>query len=540
MNQVQTLFQSAKQAYSSGDFDKAVSLCDQLLARLGQRDDLLNLKALSLLAADQTEAAAAAISAAIKINPKMVGMHLNAARIFLNLSLNKQAKRHIKEAIQLAPREPTALYQAALLSRECNDYSQAQRILDRCLQVKPDFALAWHLQGSTLIDLGRFEEAQQALEKSIELDPGNARAMSALLKIRGDTLEATASVKLLEAIINSNAPIADRGTATFSLANMYHRERQYDQAFDLFKAANAMAYSVRKFDLNAWNARIDGLINATGAAADFVPATGSSGANLLFIVGMPRSGTSLCEQILSASQDLMACGELTAMQNIENAFARQGLNPYQLLEQDRSPGKALVNAGEVFLSALPKGHAKHRCVIDKAPMNMERIGMIQQMFPSAKFIYCQRHPLDTILSCYMQEFNRGLGHTFNLEMLTRVYADYVRLINHWTSIFPEQIFTLNYESLVNNLESDVLKMTQFLQLPFQADMLNPHLQDRAVGTASNVQVRKPVNSSSINRWKNYAGQLDVVIQILQSHDILDQDLNPTGRYVSVNPLDTTT
>jgi tetratricopeptide (TPR) repeat protein len=533
MNQAQVLFQSAKQAYNNRDFAQTVKLCDQLLTQLGQRDDLLNLKALSLLAAGQMEAAAGAISDAIKINPKMAGIHLNAAQIFLKLSLNKQAKRHIDEAIQLAPREPTVLYQAALLSRECADYPQAQRILDRCLQVKPDFALAWHLQGSTLIDLGKFEDAQQALEKAIELEPGNARALSALIKLRGDTLEDANTVKLLKAIKGSDAPATERGTAIFSLANMYHRDGQYDQAFALFEQANALAAGVRPFNLNNWDKRVNALIEVTQASSKFAPAKGSAGSNLVFIIGMPRSGTSLCEQILSTSPDVIACGELSAMQNIEHAFARQGLNPYQLLEENHTPGKVLTKAGEVYLEALPKEHSKRAVVIDKAPMNFERVGMIQQIFPSAKFIYCQRHPLDTILSCFMQDFHAGLGFAFKLELITRVYADHVRLMNHWQSIFPDSIYTLNYEALVNNLESEVSILTEFLDLPFQAEMLKPHLQERAVGTASNVQVRKPVNSSSIGRWKNYREQLEFPIQVLKKHDILDKDQKPTGRFQEI-------
>ena len=526
MNQAQRLFNSAKQAYARGDYAQTVKLCDQLLAQLGQRDDLLNLKALSLLATGQMEAAAAAISSAIKLNPKMPGMHLNAARIFLHLSLNKQAKRHIKEAIQLAPREPSILYQAALLSRESNDYPQAQRILDRCLQVKPDFGLAWHLQGSTLIDLGQFEKAQQALEKAIEIQPDNAKAISALIKLRGDTLEDTKSIGLLESIRKSDAPAADRGTATFSLANMYHRGGRYDRAFELFDQANSLTSSARPFNPDAWDKRVNALIQVTGKASSFVPAKGSAGSNLVFIIGMPRSGTSLCEQILSTSSDVMACGELAIMQNIEQAFARQRINPYQLLDENQSPGKTLAKAGEAYLDALPKGNESRTCVIDKAPVNFERLGMIQQIFPSARFIYCQRHPLDTILSCYMQDFNLGLGFTFELETLARVYADHVRLMNHWCSIFPDQIYTLNYESLVDKLEPEIQALTEFLNLPFQPDMLTPNLQDRAVGTASNVQIRKPVNSSSINKWKKYSGHLHPAIQILQTHGVLDQDLKP--------------
>ena len=190
----------AKQAYAGGNYTRAVQLCDQLLAQLGKRDDLLNIRALSLYALGQLEAAETSISQAIKLNSRVPGTHLNAARIYLGLSLNRQAKRHIQDAVRLAPREAAILYQAALLSRESKDYAQALRIIDRCIQVQPGLEPAWHLKGAALLDLGKMEAAQQALEKAVALQPGNARALSALIKLRGDRLEDSATVALLEKI----------------------------------------------------------------------------------------------------------------------------------------------------------------------------------------------------------------------------------------------------------------------------------------------------------------------------------------------------
>lgn len=529
MNQVQTIFQNAKQAYSRGDFVQAVKGFDELLSQLGPRDDLLNMKALSLLAMGQLEAAGSAISKAIKLNPNMAGMHLNAARIYSGLSQTRQVKRHIKDAIQLSPREPSVLYQAALLSRECDDYAQAQRILDRCLQVKPDFALAWHLQGVTLIDLGEFDAAQTALENAVKMQPSNAKALSALIKLRGDRLADTETVILLEKIRTSQAPPADRGTATFSLANLYRREKQFEQAFELYEQANQLTATSRPYDADAWSKHIDALIAATSPGPDYIPAEGSAGSNLVFIVGMPRSGTSLVEQILSASPEVMACGELATMQHIEVSLYRQGVNPYANASANQKRSKALSAAAELYLAALPKDHHQFAAVIDKAPTNFERIGLIQQVFPSARFIYCQRHPLDTILSCYMQDFHAGLGFAFGLEKLTRMYVDQVRLMNHWQSVLPDSIYRLEYETLVNHLESQSRDLTDFLDIDFDEAMLTPHLQNRAVVTASNVQVRKPVYTSSVGNWKNYRSQLDACIQILQKHDILDEELEPTGR-----------
>ena len=156
-------------------------------------------------------------------------------------------------------------------------------------------------------------------------------------------------------------------------------------------------------------------------------------------------------------------------------------------------------------------------------MNFERIGLIHRIFPAARFVYCKRHPLDTILSCYFQDFQAGLNFASDLEVITRVYIHHARLMEHWSTRIPERIHSVDYESLVSNLETVARAMTEFLNCDFDQAMLKPHQQQRIVTTASNLQVRKPIYTTSINNWKNYRSQLDGVIRLLQEHSVLDED-----------------
>ncbi len=507
-------FQLAKQAYAQGQYQQAASACEQLLTRLGKRDDLLNLKALSCLALGHLEDAEESIRQALKLNPRVAGMHLNAGRIYLGLARNKLVKRHTREGVRLASRDPAVLYQAALLYRDCNDYEQALRHIERCLMIQPDLSHGWQLKGSILTDIGDFEAARQAFEKSVSLPPGNVRALSTLVRIRGDRLADTHTVAALERLRFGAESLSDRGTATFTLADMHRREKKYDTAFELYREANQCMASIMPFALDAWEQKAEKTICDTARAGSFTPSTGSTGAKLVFIIGMPRSGTSLCEQVLSAHASVLACGELSAMQNIEDSLERRGFEPNKL----QAP--QLESAASQYLSALPKEQQKYLRVTDKAPMNFERIGLISQVFPAARFLYCTRHPLDTILSCYIQNFQAGLNFAFSLEQITRVYIGQVGLMQHWQDLLPKRIHTVNYESLVTNLESEVRAMAAFLQLEFETGMLQPHRQQRAVTTASNLQVRKPVYTSSIGNWKNYKTQLQVVNDMLQAHELI--------------------
>jgi hypothetical protein len=234
-----------------------------------------------------------------------------------------------------------------------------------------------------------------------------------LVKLRGDRLEDTATVALLEKIRASDMSASDRASATFSLAQLHRRDGRYDSAFELYLQANRITATTRPFNGENWQKRIASLIRSSSKGSEFVPAEGTAGSNLVFIIGMPRSGTSLCEQVLSAHPDVLACGELSTMQNIERSFARQNLDPYKFQHQETSRPKEFEAAGARYLSALPKDHPKYKRVTDKAPMNFERVGLIHQVFPAARFIYCQRHPLDTILSCFIQDFHAGLEFAFD-------------------------------------------------------------------------------------------------------------------------------
>ena len=510
MFQAQQVFQLAKQAYAQGNYAQAISNCDQLLARMGKRDDLLNLKALSCLALGRLEDAEESINHALKLNPRMAGMHLNAGRIYHHLSRNKLVRRHAREAVRQAPRDPAVLYQAALLYRDCADHEQALRLIDRCLAVQPDLSHGWQLKGSILTDVGDFEAAQEAFEKSVSLSPGNARALSNLIKIRRDRLANTQTVAWLEHIRAGAASVSDRGTATFSLADMYRREGQFGSAFELYLEANRIMASVRPFNLGDWEERIEKTIQTTRETSRFTLPQGTTGSNLVFVIGMPRSGTSLCEQVLSAHPGVLACGELSSMQNIESRLERRGIDPYGLKPEHKGRSKQLKLAAAHYLSALPKDQQKYRRVVDKAPMNFERVGFINQVFPGARFLYCSRHPLDTILSCFMQNFQAGLNFTFDLEQITRVYIAHVRLMQNWVDLLPQQIHTVNYESLVADLDTEARALANFLQLEFEPGMLEPHRQKRTVTTPSNLQVRKPVRSEERrvgkecrSRWSPY-------------------------------------
>ncbi len=503
---VQALFQQARQAYSAGHYQQALAACDRLISLGGKREEFLNLKAMSLLGEGRAVEAASLIDRALKKNPRSTGMLLNSARIELVLANRRNAKRRALDAVRLASNDPRVLYQAALACRQCGDYEQALRLIERCQQRAPDLAEAQHLEGSMRLDQGDREGAARAFEAALRIAPDNARALSDLARIRDDLAEDDPLVQQLQHVAAHGRSDWDRSAALFALADWRHRAGDHEQAADAYRQANTAGARVRPFNLAAWERKQEATLARHAELAPAGEPGQGAGARLVFLVGMPRSGTSLCEQVLGAAPGALACGELTAMHAIELHSA---------------PGESKEDMRRRYLAHLPPDHGGARLVTDKLPMNFERVGLIHELFPGARFLYCRRHPLDTILSCYQQDFQAGVKWAFDLDSITRVYLAHERLMRHWSERLPSHVHTVDYERMVNDLPGAVSDIAAFLDIDVHGDMMQPHRSARTVQTASRLQVRESVYTTSVARWRRYETLLSDVAERLRREGLLD-------------------
>ncbi len=497
---IQALFQQARQAYGHGAYRDALNACERLRRAIGDREEVLNLRAMCLLALDRGPEAAAAIRAALKRKPGDPGMQLNAARIELALGNPKGAKRAAMNAARAATNDARVLYQAALLCRQCGDYATALRLVDRCQAREPGLSDAWFLKGSMLLDQGDTENAETQFEQALAQNPANARAMAELARLKGDLAADNRLMVLLEGMATRGRETVGRSCALFALADLRHRAGDYEAAATLYQRANELGNAVRPFDFEGWLRKQD---DTLAGYADLEPAGEPGkgpGAGLLFLVGMPRSGTSLCEQVLAGHPDVLAAGELHAMAAIEQHFA----------------GNATDDAlRKRYLDALPADHGRHGLVTDKLPMNFERVGLIHRLFPGARFIHCTRHPLDVTLSCFQQDFQAGVKWAFDLGRIARVYLAQDRLMKHWTKRLPGHVLEVRYEDLVGDLPGTVDRLAAFAGLEAAPEMLSPEAGDRAVQTASRLQVREPVHTRSVEKWRHYEAMLQPAAERLE-------------------------
>ena len=302
----------------------------------------------------------------------------------------------------------------------------------------------------------------------------------------------------------------------YALANIFIKSDQYDKTFDQYNKANELKRKKLTYDAKEHTAYIDKLIAIF--TRDYFKENIIRGNNSelpVFIVGMPRSGTTLVEQIVSSHPQVFGAGELAVFTHIEAGLNKNFDASDSYPECMSLCSKSVIHDyAQYYLIELKKYAGNAIRITDKMPNNFLRIGLIKTMFPNARIIHCQRNPLDTCLSIYTNYFIRGNQYTYDLTELGQYYLDYERLMSHWRNLFESQIFEIQYEELVMNQEKLSKQLIDYVGLDWDEGCINFHKNKRAVKTASNLQVREPMYSRSIDRWKSYKKQLEPLRAIL--------------------------
>jgi hypothetical protein len=305
----------------------------------------------------------------------------------------------------------------------------------------------------------------------------------------------------------------DRVQLHLALARHYDRRRQYVRAFEHLQIGNATRFKNHPFDSIAHSRAVDRLIAACGSEAVApYPSPSAHSKRPIFIVGMPRSGTTLVEQIFAAHSQVAAGGELPTIMNIAAQIGgASDAYPEAMRELD---GDSLSRFARQYLEKLEAVSAGGARVTDKMPFNFMHLGLIAALFPDAAIIHCRRSAADTCLSCYFTSFNEELQFASELSALGRYWLDYERLMHHWHRVLPVKILDVDYERLVTDTEATVRQMLDFCELAWEPACMHFFNIDRGVRTPSRWQVRQPIYPQSVGRWRHYERQLRPLLDAL--------------------------
>ena len=479
-------------------------------------------------------------------NPRNSRAHYIIGRIALDRGDNDLATQHFKQALEGSPREP--LFLIACGDARGNDHEAAIEYYRTALSIRPDMIEALSRLARAYMKTGDAEAARKSFAAILRLDPdhGTARlGLATALAAMGQKHEASAVLresirrrKAAGAAYNALAKmqkfaseppelreilqnLEQEGVKPAMAINLHHAAgkilddlKRYGEAFEHFKRAN-LAFG-GNFDIDACRQGIDGIIEAF--SAEFLKTKAGFGDKTelpVFILGMPRSGTTLTEQICSSHTSVFGAGESAHLRRIlgQSGFEKTSLTEFRRALAAVTPEQSLQLVAKYLRSVL-KADSPVLRFTDKTPHNFELIGFIALLFPNARIIHCRRDPIDTCVSCFTTSFNEQ--HTFKTDLtnLGLYYREYNRLMEHWNAVLPGRIFECRYEALIAQQEVESRRLIEYLGLPWDDNCLRFEQNDRTVFTASNWQVRQPIYTSSVKRWKNYEREIQPLIEAL--------------------------
>jgi tetratricopeptide (TPR) repeat protein len=424
----------------------------------------------------------------------------------LSLGQTEAARRTLRRAIEKSPGDVGAYHDLALAYKRDGLFEEAHRALDAAIALRPDDAVLRGAKAGVFQMTGDHERAYEAIRPV--LASGHTAAALALARLAPKVGRVPEAIGLLRAVTSDEglaAPV--RADAWFTLGHLLDGAGEADAAFGAFRCGNVVRGGVH--DAPGHSRGVDEVLGAwTREAAARLPAPPVRTERPVFIVGMPRSGTSLVEQILSSHAAVFGAGELNDIGRAAHALAGPRPGVVALV---RSPGPLTRGAVErierEYMDTLRRLAPSATRVTDKMPTNFLHLGLIAAAFPRSRVIHCVRDAMDTCWSCYTQNFSGNLIFTRDLAALGRFFRDYERLMAHWKAVLDIPILDVVYEDLVRDVEGWSRRMVEFTGLAWDDACLRYHESGRVTRTASNDQVRRPVYTSSIGRWRKYEKHL---------------------------------
>lgn len=480
--------------------------------------------------------------------------HVEAARLLAGIASFhenfREAEVFLRRAVTLAPHYVRAWVDLANAQRELDKIEDAIESATRVLELAPEQAESQILYASLIGHAGRMDEAIELYRKALAIAPNKAGAacsMAHFLKTVGRQEEAIAQYRACIAIR------PDHSEAYWSLANLktfrfedsevdametlldnerlsdlsrcqlhnalgleYEARKKFSRAFSHFSACNRIRRLSESYDPVDTEATHDRVIELFDRSFIGQPAADPVNPTPIFIVGLPRSGSTLIEQILASHSQVDGTHELgdlsRSVQTLRRRSRRDDRFP-DFLAKARLPGWARI--GDKYIERTERYRQGAAFFVDKNPNNFIFAGVLKKAMPNAKIINARRHPLDSCLGAFKQLFASGQPFTYDMTELGEYYLQYQRLMDHWHDVMPGFVLDVHYEDVVADLEGQVSRLLDFCGLPFEEACLNFHQTKRAVKTASSEQVRQPIYSSSVNLWRNYESHLGTLVHILE-------------------------
>jgi tetratricopeptide (TPR) repeat protein len=470
----------------------------------------------ALLSCKRLEDGVAHLRKALKLKPNMIGPLLDLGNGLNQLDRKEAAMDCLKQIIALEPEFANGYYNMGTILMADNQPSAAISYFEKANRLNPNLANVHIGMSNAFTQLGRFKEAEEAMLRGLALEPTHTSGICGLSQLKSSD-KSNAHLKNLEKWLEEGRFSAfDQIIMHFSLAKAYMDMGEGERGFNFLSRGNQLRRAKYHYEANSDSALFNRIIQSFSSNLfEERRGCGSPSRVPFFIVGMPRSGTTLVEQIIASHSQVFGAGEGAGLWHLtsEMALLTKSKNGFpegvEEISQKQWHDLALAYEGGLRVEAMDARH-----VTDKMPHNFMNIGLIHLMFPNAVIIHCSREPVDTCLSIYMQIFSGHHPYAYDLAELGAHYRLYEGVMRHWRQVLPNRLLEVSYERMVEEPEAMARKIIAGCGLPWEAGCLEFHKSKRPVHTSSLIQVRQPIYNSSVGRWKKYQQQLKPLLDAL--------------------------
>ena len=453
---------------------------------------------------------------AIQNNPNFFVAINNLGLTYHNMYDLKNAQHYYERAIEINPKFTHPISNLGNIKKELNNYEEAIKCYKLALSIDNKLYIVLHNLGMAYQALGKFEESKKYFETVLKNNPKFTRAdrslsMSLKYDINNPHLKSMEN-KIKDQSLNNFQKIE----LYFGLGKAYEDIKNYKKSFENYKLGNKIKRDTIKYQINDDVKLFENIKNSfSNINFQNLENVGNKSNKMIFILGMPRSGTTLVEQIIANHKNVYGAGELRDLTQIikENFLVNDKIKfPEKFNIKDQN---FFSNMGTKYLENLDRYNTNKNYITDKAPLNFKWIGLIKLILPKSKIIHCTRDPKDICLSLFKNIFEGQLNFSYNLEEVGKFHKLYQNLMEFWKQLFPDFIYDISYEKLVKNQELESRKLLDFCNLDWDKNCLTFYKNKRGIVTASFAQARKPIYKNSVKSWQNYKNELLPVFKILE-------------------------